>query len=1000
MSIASNRARLMASSVLFGATLAACLAAPEFAAAQSQPAAQASEVGEVVVTGSRIRRVQTDTDAPVAVVGQQDILDRGYAQVGEAVAKNTAVAPLFANTAGSGTASGDGRQYPNLFNLGAGRTLSLINGRRTAPSSTGFGTGVGNGDRVTDTNIVPTGLLERVDIVQAGGAAVYGSDAIAGVINYVLKQNFEGLVVDLQGGNTYDSTYEKYAARVTAGKNFADGRGNIAMNAEWNKTGSILYGERKITSPVCRTLANPYNVSTTDGIAAVTPVCDPHFWYFNQQGVISNVNASNANAKPNLQFSKDGQSVIAYNPGTPYKPPFPCAAPFCSGGDGYAYNGLAAYVSAVENLSLTTIGHYDLTDHMKISGELLYARSEGRDPLGSQASQAALGGAGSGAAISFTRDNAFLTPAAVASLSAAYPTFATGSPIFLSKGFDDIYPTREFVYTTDTYRGVVSLDGDFDALDRNFYYNAFYSRSVVKGKTNAYGRYEAHFRNAIDAVKNASGQIVCRINADAITTNDDSTCVPLNAFGIGNITDAARAYSVVANDTLYTNTQDDFLATLGGEVFNLPAGAVKFNVGYEHRKETTKNSPSTAAQLGLLGTTASPPTSGEFSTNEFSGELLVPLIGGDFKLPFVEELELSAQGRIVDNSLAGRENVWGAGLRWNIGYGLTLRGSLSRNFRAPTLQQLTAPQTTVLGGGIQDPCDQRVINAGPAPATRVANCQALFAKNPSWGALSAFQDPAFNFDRANITSGGNPNLENEISDTKTFGFAWTPRYVPGNLTVVADHIIVDLKNGLTAFTPTNFSQGCFDASPMPADLCSTFARDPATGYIVSALNVTFNAAKVLYKGDVINVNYRFPVAWVLPMFDDPGSLEISAETTHNDTLKQVVAGVTTNMAGTTVSPRWVTRGEVRYHRGPLTASYEIYYLPETKQTVDATIETSPYPIVKSNMRHSISASYDFMDRYQVRAGISNITNRQVSFPTFNYGDQIGRSYFVGLRATF
>lgn len=959
--------------------------------------AEPSEVGEVLVTGSRIRRVQTKTDAPVAVVGQQDILDRGYAQVGEAIAKNTSVATLFPNTAGSGLPAGDGRQYPNLFNLGAGRTLSLINGRRSAPSSSG------GGDRVTDTNLIPTGLLERVDIVQAGGAAVYGSDAIAGVINYVLKQNFEGVVMDVQGGNSYDGSYEKYAARITAGKNFADGRGNVAFNADWNKTGSLLNGERKVTSPIYRTLANPYNTSNTDGIPATTPIRDAYFWMMNDKGVISPGASVNPGAKPTLQFSPDGQTVVAFNPGQPYAAPFPCAVPFCSGGDGYPYSRLSAFVSAVENYSLTTIGHYDLTNHMKLSGELIYGRSEGRDPLGVQASfVGTLFGPGTQAPIAFARDNPFLTAAAITSLSAAYPTFGTGGPLYLSKGFEDLLPTREVVYTTDTYRGVVALDGDFDALGHNFYYSAFYSRSVVKGKTDAYGRVERNFRNAVDTVRNASGQIVCRINAVTVT---DANCVPLNPFGTGNISAAARAYVTVASDTPfavagYTNVQDDFLATIGGDVITLPAGPVKFNVGYEHRSESTKSMPSAASQLGIVGTAPVRPTSGEFNTDELSGELLVPLIGGDVTLPLVQELELSGQGRIVDNSLAGKETVWGLSGRWNIGFGLTFRGSLSRNFRAPTLQQLTGPQTVALAGGIQDPCDGRVINAGPAPATRVANCQALFAANPRWGPLSSYQNSSFNFATASITSGGNPNLENEVSNTKTFGFIWQPRYVPGSLTVVADRIIVEMKNGITAFTPTSFSQGCFDASPMPADLCSTFTRDPGTGYIVTALDTTFNAAKVLYRGEVINVNYRFPVSWFLPNVDDAGSLEISAEATHNDTLKTVVAGVTTNTAGTTISPRWVTRSEVRYRRGPLTASYELYYLPETKQNVSDTIESSPYPFVKSNMRHSISASYDFMDRYQVRVGLNNITNRQVSFPTFNYGDQIGRQYFVGLRATF
>lgn len=985
--------------MISGGVAALALAAPpawaQSAAAAQDKAAAPQELGEVVVTGSRIRRTDTATDAPVAVISQQDLLDRGATNVGELVSRATSVTLPTPAAAGSGAQAGSGQQFPNLFNLGPGRTLSLVDGRRTAPSSTGLG------DRVTDTNLIPLGLVDRVDIVQAGGAAVYGSDAIAGVINYVLKQDFEGLTVDLQYGNTTRNDYERPSVRVTAGRNFDDGRGNIALNVEWAKSEPLYYGSRAITQPVIRTLANPRNTSATDGIPAVTPVADPHFWLLNPSGVVSLNGVPNPAAKPTLQFSTDGASVVAFNPGAPYAPPFACAIPFCTGGDGYAYNLLAALLSGVETNTYTVLGHYDVTPHMKVSGELLYGRNQGRDPLGSGVQPRWLIGSGSSAPITFTRANPFLSSQAIATLSAASPTFASGGNAFLSKAFEDLLPTREVVYTTDTYRGVVALDGDFTLGERNFYYNAFYTRSVVKGDTSAWGIHNARLNNALDTVRNPSNQVVCRINADAVTTNDDPSCAPLNPFGVGNITPAAQAYSTVPTDSHFQNTQDDVLISLGGDVFEAPAGQVKFNLSYEHREESARNTPALANQLGLTGTgSTTAPTSGSFKTNEFAGEVLVPVLGGDFTLPFVESADISGQYRVVDNSLAGTERVWGVSANWTVGFGLRLRGSMSRNFRAPTLNQLLAPQTTALGGGILNPCDQRVLNSGPAPATRLANCQAIFARNPQWGPLAAFQDPGFNFVTAMITSGGNPDLQNEISDTVTFGFVWQPKYVPGDLTVVADRIEVDLKNGLTAFTPTNFVQGCFDASPQPADLCSTFAVNPANGFIISARNTTFNAAKVVFRGEVFNVNYRFPLSWVLPMFDDPGSLEIGVEATHNQDLKTIVAGVSTQQAGTTVAPRWVARTDVRYRRGPLQVSYEYYYLPKSKINVFDTIETTPYPVVDENGRHSISATYDFGRSYQVRAGVNNITNIGPSFPTFNYGDLIGRQWFVGVRARY
>lgn len=986
-----RRTRLLASSVSVGLALTgSALASPAFA---QDRARDAQQIDEVVVTGSRIKRLETATEAPVSVIGQDDILQRGYTQVGQALNTVPSIRPSVPATLGDGSSPGAGRQFPNLFNLGPGRTLSLVNGRRTAASSSGLG------DRVVDTNLIPTGLLQRIDIVEAGGAAVYGSDAIAGVVNYILKEEFSGLELDAQYGDSSRSDYPRPALRLTAGRNFDDGRGNMALNVEWSKTDPLLYNnKRPILDPVYRLASNPFNTGPADGIPSTIPYVDPHFWVYNDAGVIFTARAPSIAAIAG-QFSRDGTGVAPFNAGRPYAPPFPCAPVLCQGGDGLPYSRNVALMTGVETYSGTAIGHYDLTEDMKVSGELLYARNQGRNPLGALPGITAFGGANQ-APIPFTRSNPFLTAGQIASLSALSPSFASGGTLFLAKAFEDLLPTREAVNTTDTYRGVIALDGDFEAAGRTFNYSAFYSRSVVKGRTDVYGVVTSRFYNAANAVRNASGAIVCGINADAVTTNDDPLCAPMNAFGLGNISPAARAYITTPNDSSFYNTQDDFLLSLGGDLIRLPAGAAKFNVAYEHREESAKNTPSIGAQLGIIGSGAvTAPTSGHFKTDELSAEVLVPILGGDVRLPFVEALELSGQFRWVDNSLAGRENVWAVGGRWNVGYGLTFRASRSRNFRAPSLDQLVGLRSTALGGAILDPCDARLQNSGPNPAVRLANCRALFAANPQWGPLATFTNASFNQPVALITTGGNPTLKNELSDTTTFGLVWQPSYIPGALTLVVDRIQIDLEHGLTPFTPTNFSQACFDASPMPDDICGTFTRDRATGSIVSALNTTFNAAKVIYRGEVYSLTYRFPLSWVTP-WEDAGSLELSGDATHNENLKTVVAGARTQQAGTTVAPRWVFRGNARYTRGPLGISYELYYLPTSRLNVFDTIETTPFPTVESNTRHSVSATYDF-GRYQVRGGVNNLTDRGPSFSTnLDYGDLIGRQWFVGLRARF
>ncbi|KQW68143.1 TonB-dependent receptor [Phenylobacterium sp. Root77] len=989
--VQSVRGRMLATSMMGGLAIAAAMAV--------QPAFAQDEVAieEIVVTGSRIRRVETETSAPVSVVTEQTLTDRGVVQVGDMLNQISSNVPSFAIADGTGNEAGSGQTFPNLFGLGAGRTLTLVNGRRMVTTSQSRAvSGVdGLGDRVVDTNIIPTGLIERIDVVQAGGAAVYGSDAIAGVVNYVLKDSFEGLELDAQYGISSRDDYPTQALRATAGKNFLDGRANIAANLEWSKTDSLLDYDRPRTNLGRVTVSNPANRTPTDGIPSLVENLNTRFVTFNANGVISRAGPPFASqigavAGQPIQSNATGDAFIPYNVGTLVNPNVP---PFTSGGDGLPYQELAALQVGIERWVGNVVGHVDLTDRIRLSGEFMYAKVEGRDPYGQQASNTVLNNAASGAgAISLSRTNPFLTPAMSAALGAG------GPPLFVSKFWTDLLPTRENVSTTNTARAVVSLDGDFDFAERNFYWSLSASRAETDGESTGWGVITSRFNKAVNAVRNSSGAIVCAVNANATTADDDAACTPLNPFGVGNVTQANRLYLTAPIGQDYLNTQDDYLATIGGDIFNLPAGAVKFSAAYEHRREEAKYTPFVANQQGIVGSqVASAATKAAYNTDEFSGELLVPIFGGDFTLPGVRSLEFDGAYRRVKHSIAGSENIWGAGLRWEVFEGLTIRGSRSRNFRAPTLDQLAAPSRTDLSNAGWDPCDADRINSGPNPAIRLANCQALFAANPSFGPLATFQNPSENFSNTLVTSGGNPNLRNELSDTRTIGFIYQPTFVPG-LTIVVDRIDVDLTDGLSPFTPQDFMAACYDSSSPSAEICGTFTRDP-TGAIATAMSTTFNAGTVAFRGETYNVNYRFPIG---RFFNDAdyGDLELAVDATHTTRYEQSVTGFDVNRYdGTTRQPDWVVDFDATYSRGPLRLYYSMHYLPEAKINSFDTIESTPTPEIKENYRHNISAQYNF-GKYTVRGGVINLTDEQPSFPTRNYGDILGRRYYVGLNARF
>jgi outer membrane receptor protein involved in Fe transport len=978
---------------LCGSTAAAALLvfSGGVASAQTSSAAAADQLSEVVVTGSRIPRSETTTSAPVTVLTPENLEERGIFNLGLLLNQVTSNVPQLPVGPGQGFPGGDGKTSPNLFGLGAGRTLTLVNGRRMVATSSGLG------DRTVDSGIIPSGLVRRVDIVQGGGAAVYGSDAIAGVVNYILQDNFEGLTVDAQYGEGRSGTYPSRQMRATWGKNFAEGRGNIAADLSWSKTDPLLESQRARTSNGMSSITNPANTSTTDGIPPTTYIFNGRVWTYNRYGVIwaTPNNAVGGLLKLNgspLQWSPDGQSVIPYDTGTIFG-----TNTTAVGGQGLDRRDLSTLVAGLQRINFSALGHYDITDHVKFSGEVLYSKQESVDPYGTQQVFRTVGNSGASGPISFNRNNPFLTPGAIATLSAASPSFAAGGNLSMTR-FMDILPSRDRHTNTEVYRVEGGFDGDFKAFERDLTWSVSATHAATDYTVSTWAPYLAHMNNAVNnPVKNGAGQIVCGINADASTTNDDAACVPLNPFGQGNESAAARAYVSTLTGSTAHNFQDDFLAVIGGDVIKLPAGMMKFSAAYEHRNEKTKFRPF-AADLAGIATTGTPPIARDagYHTNEYSAEGLLPILGGDFTLPLVKALTLNGSYRYVDHSIAGINKVWGYGGNWDTGvFGISFRASKSKNFRAPSLDQLFAPTSTASGQPLgSDPCDADRINGGNNPANRLKNCQALFAAHPEYGPLATFQDPAENTGIVSITSGGNTALKNEISNTTTWGVVIQPPQIPG-LTFTVDRVEVNLTDGLVAFSPASFAALCYDEGS--ADACSTFTRN-ASGYITQGRSTTFNAGRVVWNGEIYNLSYRFKLG---ALWDkDLGWLELATEVTHNT--KQGTATTTPILArtdGTTTTPDFRARFDVRYSKGPLKLFYSAYRLSEAKSGFTDTIETTPVPIVASNTTHAVSAQYTFRN-YTLRGGVNNLTDTMPSFPTRGYGDIMGRQWYIGLRAKY
>jgi iron complex outermembrane recepter protein len=992
------------------------------------------QLQEIVVTGSRIRRSGSDlsTAEPLTVVSSNVLAQRGYTQVGDALNEVTTNAPQIAVTPHNGTSSGSGQDFPDLFNLGAGRTLTLVNGRRWVTSGVATpNSAVNLGDNVVDTNMIPGGLLERVEIVDAGGSVVYGSGAIAGVVNYVLKQNFTGAQFDAQYGETTHGDYPQDSLRTTLGTDFDDGRGNVAADFEWSKSDPLLQSQRGYLPAIGYTAAdaNPlYAGANNQGIVPVSGLLNSAFWEFNDNGVpfvlppgaiyqaafgggfLVTQNGIHYPGGMPTQFNSGGTGLIPYSVGTFPPGTGPNQAyvgiPFASGGDGLPYDELDSLYSGVQRQIGMVLGHFDLTPNIKASTELYYGRTVGTDPYASQPSFTVLNTAASGAgAIPILASNPYL-PASAATTIANYlnttlgpglgNAWLAGAPlpsslVELSKFWPGLVPSDAATSDVESMLGEFALDGAFTFNGRDYYWNVSASRGYTQNEDSSDNVVSYRFNNAIDAVRNPAGQIVCAINDPTVT---DPACLPIDPFGNTPLSSAQQAYVSGLFGLTQYEKEDDVLATLGGPLVDLPAGALKFDTTYERRTDKANYDPleDTALGLGPAGA-PTPQTSGQYTSNEVSAELLVPILGRDFKLPAVEALELHGAYRFVHNSIAGEANLWSAGLRWTVVHGVTLRATHGTNYRTPSLNELFSPAVTALGVA-RDPCDSRYINTGPDPAETLKNCQALFAAHPSYNGgngLAGFEDPSSNFDTADVTTGGNPALANEVAHTTTFGIVLQPPLLPG-FTLTADRIEINLTNAITEFSPYDYASTCYASAAEPAAYCDTFTRD-SNGDIVTAITSFVNAGVLTYKGETYDIDYHFTVA-------GRQHFNLSLEATHNDVNDQTVAGTVTRYAGTALDPQWVSRFDASYGIGSLTLTYSLFYLPRTVLEPGATPQNSATPYLAANAQHSLSALYDLSKNITVRAGITNLANEAPSFPSLSYGDVLGRRYFVGFDARF
>jgi outer membrane receptor protein involved in Fe transport len=863
--------------------------------------------GSIVVTGSRIRRPNLESAVPITSIQGEEFFQQGQNNIGDTLNELPQLRTTFGQQNAGRFLGTTGLNLLDLRGLGTQRTLVLVNGRRHVPSD------ILNNGVSPDVNTIPNDLIERVDIVTGGNSAIYGSDAIAGVVNFVLRRNFEGFQIRGHTGiSGYGAAGNQYVAGMW-GMNFADGRGNITLHGEYAHEDRLYASD----VPFLRRVNGFLAVDSDTG--ACNPAggpagCSPNGSDGNPDRVFfRDIRLANININSQIAFTQrnaqpgGAQCGAGFN-GTPYNCVFFFGAdgqsltqqtgsrigtgPIGSfiGGNGLTgreLNGVTVFPRQ-DRYNANLLAHYEFSPAIELFLEAKYVRV---DTIGQNSGPAFVQGSTIDANRERIRlDNPFLTPAERTQItnlllqyqtrpglsnagSTAVPLSATdlanialGSfrvPIqrnFLDLGVRDESSRRE------TYRAVAGLRGTFNT-DWNYEISANYGR--VNEDTTVLGNVDiARLLFAMDAGRDpATGQIRCRaqfvpaaqidvIGDAAKLASDIAACVPYNPFGSGSTNEAARQY--IVNDTVSHAHLDQlvlsgFVSGDSSQWFSLPGGPVGFAIGAEYRRESLYYQADPFVEQGLSFYNALPTFSPDpFKVKEAFAEIRIPLLAN---MPFFEQLSISAAARVASYG-GGVGTVWAynAGVEWAPVRDIRFRANYGRSVRAPALTETSFPLTQNFAPGFTDPC---------APTPRTTNPNRPINCTADGVPAAALPDVAFSLE---IQSGSNPDLKAETSDSWTFGTVIQPRWIPG-LSFTADYYDITVNNVIASVSAQSIVNGCYDAPDLNNQFCSLFTRyrgpAPGPGNEVtnailqgSLISIPLNYAALKRRGIDFELAYR------------------------------------------------------------------------------------------------------------------------------------------------
>ncbi len=764
------------------------------ALAQTQ-AAPAAEPQRIEVTGSRIRSLNADSASPLQVLTSEDIAASGATNIQELLLKNpTFGSPSISRTNSNFSTSSAGVAVVDLRNLGTARTLVLVNGRR-------FVAGV-PGDSAVDLNSIPTQFIEKVEILTGGSSSAYGSDAVAGVVNIILKKDFEGLAFDAKYGESAKSDDRKQEVNMTFGATSANGRGNVMGHIGLSKQGSVFSRDRSASDVDQASLGAFFTGLPEDMFTAVRPF----YSSFAPQGRFRTTNEPAGG----ITFDAAGNVI-----------PWSTNGPAGDGVDATGFNRSAYRTIAIptDRFLFAGKGEYEFTENHRAFFEGTYAGTKTKTelepfPLSSEDIFPATGGQ---VPAEFLVNGVLVRNPLVPDSIYNTATDTDGDGLrdyFFTRRISEV-GNRGSTADRDTFRIVTGVKGlVFGGWD----YEAFAAYGSTKESQVSGGQVNVlNFRNALEAITDpVSGQAVCRdLNAQI------QGCVPINIFGLNTISPEALKY-VSAPQLLSTFTSQKLVgASITGELAQLPAGPLGLAVGGEYRKEFSRSEFDALTQAGLNAGNAIPRTEGGFDVKELYAEVKVPLLKDQ---PFAKRFDFTAAMRGGKYSTVGSTTSWNAGVEWEPVSSFKVRGTHAVSTRAPNINELFSPPSQDFPTGLVDPC-LGVTLTSTTPASEA--CRADPGVRANIVANGAFTLNQPDLQGVSGFNRGNPLLNDEKGTSWSLGLTFSPVTDFGNFSATLDYFDIKIEDAIVS-TPRQFIlDQCYTGD---ASLCQFITRRPrATG---------------------------------------------------------------------------------------------------------------------------------------------------------------------------